>query len=109
MDENTIKEGKTYAIVAYITIIGTLIAFYMSQDKKNTFTAFHVRQSLGLWLIYFILGYIVGGFDNLMISTSFWIFFLVLFTYGIIGAASGKLNKLPLIGGYFQNIFKSLQ
>ncbi|TCK69232.1 putative membrane protein [Winogradskyella wandonensis] len=108
MTENTIKEGKTYAIVAYITIIGTLVAFYMTQDKKNAFTAFHVRQGLGLWLLYFIIGYMVSGFDNIMLSTSFWVFFLVLFTYGIIGAATGKLHKLPLVGDFFQNIFKAL-
>jgi len=109
MNENTIREGKTYAIVAYITIIGVLIAFYMNQEKKNEFTFFHVRQSLGLWLVYFVIGYVIGGFDNWMITYSFWIFFLVLFTYGIIGAASGRLHKLPLLGDVFQNIFKSLK
>lgn len=108
MTQDTIKEGKTYAIVSYLTIIGTLIAFYMTQDKKNAFTAFHVRQSLGLWLMYFILGYIVGGFDSLMISYAFWIFFLVLFAFGIIGAVTEKLHKLPLVGDLFQKIFKSL-
>ncbi|MFD1061760.1 hypothetical protein ACFQ1Q_00780 [Winogradskyella litorisediminis] len=109
MNNQTTQEGKNYAIVAYITIIGVLIAYFMTQDNKNSFTTFHIRQSLGLWLIYFILGYIVGGFDSWIITYSFWIFFLVLFAYGIIGAATGKLNKLPLIGNVFQNVFKSIQ
>ncbi|RZN81386.1 MAG: hypothetical protein EVB11_10620 [Winogradskyella sp.] len=109
MTEETIQEGKKFATVAYLTIIGTLFAFYLSQDKKNAFTAFHVRQGLGLWLMYFIIAYMVSGFDSWMVSTSFWVFFLALFTYGIIGAITGKLHKLPLVGDLFQNIFKSLQ
>ena len=109
MDNNTIQSGKTYAIIAYITIFGTIIAYFMNQERHNPFTAFHVRQGLGLWLIYFVLGYVAGGFDNWMISSSFWIFFLVLFTYGIIGAATGKAHKLPLVGDLFQRIFQSLK
>ena len=109
MEHKIIEEGKTYAIVAYITIIGTIIAYFMNQENKNDFTAFHVRQGLGLWLLYFLLGYVVGGFDSWMITSAFWIFFLALFTYGIIGASTGKLHKLPFIGDFFQKIFQSLK
>ncbi|WP_295831461.1 hypothetical protein [uncultured Winogradskyella sp.] len=109
MTDQTINEGKQFAIIAYITVIGTLIAFYLTQDKKNAFTAFHVRQGLGLWILFFILGYVVGGFNSWEITSAFYIFFLTLFAYGVIGAATGKLNKLPIIGDLFQKIFKSLQ
>ena len=80
-----------------------------SQEKKNAFTAFHVRQGLGLWLLFFILGYVVGGFNSWEVTTAFYIFFLVLFSYGVIGAVTGKLHKLPLVGDVFQKIFKALQ
>lgn len=109
MNKKIIEEGKTLALVAYLTIIGVLIAYFMNQEKHNAFTAFHVRQSLGLWLLYFILGYIVSGFDNWTLTYSFWIFFLALFLYGIFGAITGKLNTLPLVGNWFQKLFKSLK
>ena len=51
MTENEIQKGKTLAFVSYITVIGTLIAFFMNQENKNPFTSFHVRQALGLWLL----------------------------------------------------------
>jgi uncharacterized membrane protein len=102
------KNGNIMGVVAYITIIGVLIAFFTNQDKKNSFVAFHVRQGLGLWLLYFLFGYFVGYFDNWMMTYSFWIFFSVLFIYGIIGAISGKKNTVPIIGDFFQKIFKSL-
>jgi uncharacterized membrane protein len=108
MEAHGPKEGKIYSVVAYLTVIGVLIAFYMNQDKRNPLTAFHVRQSLGLWLLYFVLGYVVSGFDSWMLTYSFWIFFSVLFIYGIAGAFAGKFNRVPILGDFFQKIFKSL-
>ncbi len=108
MDQQTVEEGKTFAIVAYITMIGVLIAFFMNQEKRNAFTYFHIRQALGLWLTFIALGYIVGVFDNWTITYSWWIFFSVLFLYGVSGAIAGKANKIPILGDLFQNLFKSL-
>ena len=108
MTENTVNEGKTLALVAYLTLIGTLIAFFMNQDKRNEFTTFHVRQALGLGLLYIAIGYIVSSLDSMMVSMSFWIFFSVLFLYGIFGAITGKANKIPILGDFFQKIFNSL-
>jgi len=108
MDQNTVEEGKQMGIVAYITLIGTLIAFFTNQDKRNAFTSFHIRQALGLWLLFMALGYVVGIFDNWTITYSWWIFFSVLFLYGISGAITGKANKIPILGDLFQNLFKSI-
>jgi uncharacterized membrane protein len=108
MNQDTVDEGKTLALVAYLTLIGTLIAFFMNQEKRNAFTFFHVRQALGLGLLYIAIGYIVSSLDSMMVSVSFWIFFSVLFLYGIFGAITGKANKIPMLGDFFQNIFKSL-
>ena len=40
MTEATIEEGKSNAIISYLTIIGTIIAFYLNNDKKNDFGCF---------------------------------------------------------------------
>jgi uncharacterized membrane protein len=108
MDKHTVDEGKQMGFVAYLTLIGTLIAFYTNQDKRNAFTSFHVRQALGLWLLFIAMGYVVGVFDNWNITYSWWLFFSVLFIYGIMGAISGKANKIPLLGDVFQKLFKSI-
>ncbi len=108
MDQNTVDEGKTLALVAYLTLIGTLIAFFMNQDKRNSFTTFHVKQALGLGLLYIAIGYIISSLDSMMVSMSFWVFFSVLFLYGIFGAITGKANRIPLLGDLFQKLFKSL-
>ena len=108
MNEQTVQEGKTFAFVAYLTLLGTLVAFFMNQDRKNEFTSHHTRQGLGLGLMYLIFAYFIGGFDSWLITTSFWIFFLVLYFYGMLGALTGKLNTLPIIGEFFQKLFKSI-
>ena len=72
MDQNTIDEGKTLGLVAYLTLIGTLIAFFMNREKPNPFTAFHIRQGLGLGILYMIIAYVVSSLNSMMASMSFW-------------------------------------
>ncbi|WP_299128816.1 hypothetical protein [uncultured Winogradskyella sp.] len=108
MNQRTIDEGKTMSLVAYLTLLGTLIAFIMNQDKKNPFTYFHLRQALGLGLLYIMIASVVSSFDSMMVSMSFWIFFSVLYLYGIFGAITGKTNIIPLLGKIFQNVFKTI-
>ena len=106
--KDTSQQGRNLAIVSYLTLIGTLIAFFMNKDARNTFVSFHVRQALGLWLLEMALGYFIGGFNDWMITISFWIFFGVLFIYGILGALSGKMNPIPVLGDFFQKLFSSI-
>lgn len=108
MNKSTIEEGKMYAFIAYLTLFGTLISFFMNRDQRNEYVNFHVRQALGLGLLYLVIGYIVGGFDSINLSISFWVFFLVLYLYGIYTALTGKLTPLPLLGPLFQRLFKTL-
>jgi len=108
MTRTDIEEGKTMAFVSYLTLIGTLIAFFLNQDKKNPFVAFHTRQALGLWLLYMLLGYFVSNFDSWMVTMSFWVFIGTLILYGIFGALSGKITNVPFIGTFFQKFFQSL-
>jgi uncharacterized membrane protein len=108
MTEETILEGRLYAVVSYITLIGTIIAFIVNNDKKNQFTSFHIRQALGLWLTFFALGYVVGIFDNWLITFGFWLFFGILFIYGFINAVAGKPQTVPILGEFYQKIFSSI-
>ena len=107
---NTVEEGKTAAIVSYMTIIGTVVAIFMNSEKKNDFTSFHIRQSLGISLSYFILSAsnLITYLDNWTISIAFWIFFFVLWLYGFIGALQGQMRPIPVLGDVFQKLFKSL-
>ncbi len=107
--EAVIEEGKTMAIVSYLTIIGLVAALVMNGEKKNTFAKFHIRQSLGLMLTGFatmfvswipFIGWIVGILA----------FFLLLFLWftGLFNALNGKEKLLPILGAKYAEWFKSV-
>jgi uncharacterized membrane protein len=104
----TIENGKSAAIVAYLTIIGTIIAYFMNNDTKNSFASFHIRQALGIHITYFVLGAFVSIFDSWMISYSFWIFIFILGGYGLITAIQGEQKEVPLLGAQFQKWFSTI-
>ena len=108
MNTGTVQEGKTIAIISYITIIGLIIAFIMNQSKKNSFASFHIRQATGIAL----LGVIISMLSNYMnlgfIGTILGFGVLALSIIGIISAVQGQEKKIPLLGDQFQEWFKSI-
>ncbi len=108
MENLTIKEGKTIAIISYITIIGIVVAFVMNNDKKNPFAAFHIRQSIGIYLLFFLINLLtrygsMGWVDNIL-------YFIVLafLIIGIVGAIQEEEKKIPFLGDQFQEWFKNI-
>ncbi len=88
-------DKKVTGIIAYITIIGWLIA-YLAGDKEGA--KFHLNQALVLCItniILGILGYIpIIGFVAGILQIVVFVFFVV----GIIYAAQGQDKELPIIG-----------
>src|ERR1039458_6961249 len=56
-------EDKTVAIVAYLTLIGFIVAIIIHSSKKTKLGAFHLRQMLG-----FILTAIVFAFCQIVLA-----------------------------------------
>lgn len=106
--EHSAEKGKPAAIVAYLTIIGTIIAYFMNNDTKNTFASFHIRQALGIHITFYVLGLLVSAFDSWLISSAFYIFVIVLWGYGIVGAIQGQFNEAPILGDKFQKWFNTI-
>jgi uncharacterized membrane protein len=104
-----IDKSRNTAIVAYLTILGSIIAIFMNQEEnKSEFNSFHIRQALGLFLSFFMLGYFVGYADSWTATSAFYIFYFILWIYGFVGALQGERKELPIVGSFFQNTFKSL-
>ncbi len=106
----TTTEGKTIAIIAYITIIGLIIAFVMNNEKKNAFASYHIRQSLDLALTALTLS-MIGIIPILGWIISFFGFFfvLVLWIIGLLNALNSKEKPLPLFGEKFKEWFKDIK
>ena len=108
MENLSIKEGKTIAIVSYITIIGTLIAFVMNNNKRNSFASFHIRQALGIYLLFFVIQLltrfgVVGWLDDILYFLA-----LLLLIIGIVGAIQVKKKECLSLEINFKNGLKIL-
>lgn len=108
MENTSVEEGKTMAIISYITILGSIIAIFMNMEPKNTFAGFHIRQAFGINLTFYILGYFIGYFDSWMVSSAFYVVVFILWVYAFIGAVQGEKKIMPLLGEHFQKWFKNL-
>lgn len=91
--------GKTIAIVSYITIIGWVIALVLNSSEKNSFASFHIRQALGLNLLWMVLS-IIPFFG--------WMIGLALVVMGLLTAIGDRMVPVPFVGVYFQDWFKTL-
>lgn len=103
------EQGKGVAIIAYLTIFGLLIAFILNNDKKNAFSAFHIRQSLGIGLTGIALG-VIGfiPFIGWLISIFGSLLIVVLWIMGLINAINLKEEPVPILGKYYQDWFKNI-
>ena len=55
-----------------------------------------------------IVGFIVSGFNSWGATQAFWLAFFILYLYGIYGAATLKTTTIPILGDFFQKIFKAI-
>ena len=108
MGNQHIKDGKKTAIISYIPVIGLLISFFLNKDKKNSFASFHIRQSIGLNILYFINKWIVYSYFGITAGNIGKMGVLILFILGIIGALQEQQKLVPLLGEKFQEWFKNI-
>ncbi|MEO6001722.1 MAG: hypothetical protein ABIZ04_22045 [Opitutus sp.] len=107
--ETPVTDDKTVAILSYITIVGFIVAVVLHGNKKTPLGTFHLRQALGLWItaiacwvvlmIIPVIGWIMIPFVMLGI--------FVLAVIGFIGAASGKMKAIPILGDKYQQWFNN--
>jgi len=105
--EETIKQGKTLAIVSYFTFVGVLIALIMNLEKKNPFTAFHIRQMFGL-IIMLIVSNVTEKYMDSWLGTILWFITFACWLFGLYHAFQGKYKEIPYIGSKFQEWFRNI-
>ncbi|MBN4047118.1 hypothetical protein JYU05_01075 [bacterium AH-315-P13] len=105
--QETIKQGKTLAIVSYFTFVGLLIALILNLEKKNPFTTFHIRQMFGL-IIMLIVSNVTEKYIDSWLGSSFWIITFVCWLYGLFYALKGEYKEIPYLGAKFQEWFRNI-
>ncbi len=101
---------KTVGIIAYLTIIGLIIAIVMNKEKKEPFASYHIRQSLGLAVTGIVLAIIgVIPFIGWLISILGTIFIIILWVLGLINALNGYEKPIPVLGEKYMEWFKNVE
>lgn len=97
------------ATIAYITVVGLIIAFVMNKEKKDEFANYHIRQSLGLALTGLALGIIS------LIPFLGWIIYIVgilvllyMWILGLMNAINKKEQPVPFLGEKFNEWFNNI-
>lgn len=106
-------EDSTVAILSYITIIGLIIAIVMHSSKKTALGAYHLRQSLGLfitalviWIPCMIISLIpVINLVMVLVGPAVCIALFVFWVMGLMAAINGQKKPLPVVGEHYQKWF----
>lgn len=110
------QDDKLIGILSYLGLLW-IVAYILYGSKKTEYNLFHVKQGLGLlivWVGLWIVGFILAFIPVLGLIIGFVMIFvylalLVLIILGIINAANGVQKELPLVGkltGSFLTNFK---
>lgn len=108
-NQSSASDGKTIAIISYLTLIGLIIAFVMNAEKKNSFARYHIVQSLGIMCTGIAIGVIswipfIGWFAAVAGS----ILLLVLWVVGLINAVNEREQPVPVLGEHFNKWFADI-
>ncbi len=99
------SQDRTIAIIAYLTMVGALIAITMNLEPRYQFSRFHIRQAFGLHLGFIGFALFLSQWFNPYAWVGLYIAYFALWIYGFIGAIQGRKRLVPLVGPYFQNWF----
>lgn len=105
--ENNISP-KSIAVISYITIVGWIFAVVMNNKGRTPIADFHIRQALGIHLLFMLsrmIAFVTGSF---LMSKIIFISAVVLLIIGLLSASKEEEKPIPVVGEAFQEWFKSV-
>ncbi len=111
MDTSTNRKtpDRTTAAIAYLTVIGLIIAIVLNANKRDDFVSFHIRQSVGILFFSIVIMFLTAiPFLGVLIYIFGGLFLLVLWIAGLINALGGKKQPVPVLGYKFEEWLKDI-
>jgi uncharacterized membrane protein len=109
-----VAEGQTYAILSYALSLTLLPFFFVPLIlRNNSFSLYHAKQSLVLWILGVISLY-VGSLlmvfcVGFLIITATSVLLVVLNIVGLVRAIKGEQKPLPVVGEWAESWFKGIR
>lgn len=106
MKESNETAGKQIGMIAYLTVIGLIIAFVMNSEKKSEFAQYHIRQMLGLFVSGVAIGLIgiIPFLGWLVVIVGVFVLFYM-WVMGLIAAINGQMKPMPILGQKYEEWF----
>lgn len=100
------NDSKTIALASYITPIGWFIAIVARYllGESNQFVVFHLRQGLGLNLLW-LLAPIIHLLGNWIITQLTTLVLALACIYCVVNASKGECIYVPFVGRFFNAVF----
>jgi len=112
--------GKTAGMISYFFVIGWSIGYFgFHKNNKESLSAFHLRQTLFLYLSYLVIRFGMAlflgpvwpytglfSFYNLMMLVN--VVFIVLWVIGLVGATNAEKKPIPFFGKLAQKLFAAI-
>lgn len=107
---NTSVDPKLIATLSYITPIGWLAALLLNSSNKSSLGSFHIRQSLGIWLLFAAARMVIGfiPFLGWIVGWLAIVLAVLLWFIGLMGAINDQEKEVPALGKNFQEWFQGL-
>lgn len=101
-------EGKNIAVIAYITFIGTLIAFFMNREERHSFATAHIQNMFGLLLLLFS-AQVAYRWIHPLSGDILWGVAFAGWAFSLVTAILGKPPSIPYLSKKFEEWFLFLK
>jgi len=100
--------GKSKAVIAYITIVGLLIAISMNKDEPHEFASWHIKNMFGLTIMFFVS--VAMSYQEYLLFIGRILFFSSMFfwLFSLIMAIANKKVGIPFLSNKFDSWFTFL-
>jgi uncharacterized membrane protein len=113
-------EGKTAGLCSYFFVLGWTVSYFgYHQAEKTSFSSYHLRQTLLLYITYVATRYGLliildkcgalnraFSINNLIVFVN--VTFVLMWIIGLIGASTGKEKPIPVLGKVAQVMFQAI-
>lgn len=99
-----IPQGKHIALIAYITFVGLIIAYFLNKEDKNPFGQWHIKNMFGLVVLLF------ASVTLQEYSVGFYLYWttVLLWIVSFLMALNNKQKAIPYLSEKFQVWFSFL-
>ncbi|MCF0191457.1 MAG: hypothetical protein HUJ96_09370 [Marinilabiliaceae bacterium] len=110
-DNKPSKDAIKISMASYVTPAGWIVAFALRliSNTYDKFSTFHLRQSLGLNILFVLLWVIFDKIGNWYLSQTASVIYIGCIIMGVTGAANSILRYQPLLGKIYNRLFRFIK